>query len=69
VTTIEGAPDSEQAEVYRNLARKVIDNKNKFLPTPFENDDLADWASGWINKLLLNKKIEKDNIQEGSSGI
>ena len=47
----------------------MIDNKNKFLPTPFENDDLADWASGWINKLLLNKKIEKDNIQEGSSGI
>lgn len=69
VTTIEGAPDSTQAEVYRELARKVIANKNKFLPTPFDNDDLSDWASGWINQLLLNEKIEKDNIQKESSGI
>ena len=69
VTTIEGAPDSEQAEVYRELARKVINNKNKFLPTPFDNDDLAEWASGWINQLLLNEKTETNNIQEGASGI
>ena len=69
VTTIEGAPDSAQAEVYRELARKVIANKNKFLPTPFDNDDLSDWASSWINQLLLNEKIEKDNIQTESSGI
>ena len=69
VTTIEGAPDSAQAEVYRDLARRIIDNKNKFIPTPFDNDDLSEWASGWINQLLLNQKIEIDNVHEGSSGI
>lgn len=69
VTTIEGAPDSEQAEVYRDLARKVINNKNKYKPSPFDNDDLADWASTWINQLLLNKEIEKENIQSSGSGI
>ena len=69
VTTIEGAPDSKQAEVYRELARKVINNKDKYLPTPFDNDDLSDWASGWINQLLLNRKVEIDNIQDGASGI
>lgn len=69
MTTIEGAPDSEQAEVYRQLARNVINNENKLKPKPFYGDDLSDWASVWINKLILNEKIEKDNIQVEGSGI
>ena len=36
VTTIEGAPESQQAEVYRQLARNVIANKNAYIPKPFE---------------------------------
>ena len=51
------------------FTRKVINNKDKYLPTPFDNDDLSDWASGWINQLLLNRKVEIDNIQDGASGI
>lgn len=69
VTTIEGAPDSKQAEVYRELARKVIDNKNAYIPKPFEADDLADWASSWINRLLLEEKVTHDGIQSGGSGV
>lgn len=69
MTTIEGAPDSEQAEVYRNLARSVIDNKDKIRPEPFYGDDLSEWASTWINKLLLTEKVERDNIQSEGSGI
>ena len=69
VTTIEGAPDSAQAEVYRELARKVINNENKLKPKPFYGDDLSEWASVWINQLLLNEKIERDNIQADGSGI
>nr|WP_279383521.1 nitrogenase iron protein [Methanobacterium formicicum] len=69
VTTIEGAPDSKQAEVYRELARKVINNKNAYIPQPFEVDDLADWASSWINKLLLEEKVTHDGIQSGGSGV
>ena len=69
VTTIEGAPDSAQAEVYRELARKVINNENKLKPKPFYGDDLSEWGSIWINKLLLNEKIERDNLQFDGSGI
>ena len=69
VTTIEGAPDSKQAEVYRELARKVISNKKAYIPKPFEVDDLADWASSWINKLLLEEKVAHDGIQSAGSGV
>ncbi|MBI5460379.1 nitrogenase iron protein NifH [Methanobacterium sp.] len=69
VTTIEGAPDSKQAEVYRELARKVIENKNAYIPKPFEADDLADWASSWINRLLREEKVSHDGIQSGGSGV
>ncbi len=69
VTTIEGAPDSAQADVYRELAERVIKNENKLKPRPFYGDDLSEWASVWINKLLLNEKVERDNIQADGSGI
>lgn len=69
VTTIEGAPDSAQADVYRELAERVIKNDNKLKPRPFYGDDLSEWASVWINKLLLNEKVERDNIQADGSGI
>jgi len=66
VTTIEGAPDSEQAEVYRQLARNVISNKDSYIPKPFEAQDLADWAASWINNLLKEEKIEHEGIRSGS---
>jgi len=69
VTTIEGAPDSEQAEVYRNLARNVIENKDKIKPKPFYGDDLSEWGFTWITELLQAEKVERDNIQSEGSGI
>lgn len=69
VTTIEGAPDSAQAEVYRQLARDVVDNKKKIKPEPFYGDDLSEWASTWIHELLANDIVERDNIQKEGSGI
>lgn len=69
VTTIEGAPDSKQADVYRNLARKVIENKSEYVPKPFEADELADWASSWINSLLQEEKVAYDGIQTSGGGV
>ncbi|MGB9979170.1 AAA family ATPase [Methanobacterium sp.] len=69
MTTIEGAPDSDQAEVYRELARRVISNKNKFVPEPFDADDLMDWGSTWINRLLLEQKVTYDGIQNSGAGV
>ncbi len=68
-TTIEGAPDSEQAEIYRDLARSIINNKQKYIPKPFEAEDLADWGSTWVNRLLLEEKTTREGIQNSGGGI
>jgi nitrogenase iron protein NifH len=42
MTVIEYAPDSKQAEEYRILANKIIDNKKLTIPTPITMDELED---------------------------
>lgn len=41
-TVIEYAPNSAQADVYRKLAEKIINNKNMSIPTPMKFEDLED---------------------------
>ena len=69
VTTIEGAPDSQQAELYRQLARNVIANKEAYIPKPFEAQDLADWASSWVSNLIKEEKIAQEGIQSNGGGV
>jgi nitrogenase iron protein NifH len=42
MTVIEYAPDSKQADEYRTLARKIIDNKHLTIPTPISMDELEE---------------------------
>ena len=42
MTVIEYEPQAKQAEEYRQLARKIIDNKNLVIPTPITMDELED---------------------------
>jgi nitrogenase iron protein NifH len=51
-TTIEAAPNSEQAKVYMNLAKKVAEHETSSVPKPLEISDLRAWASTWADKLL-----------------
>ena len=51
-TTIEAAPDSKQAGVYRSLAQKIADHTESKVPTPLEISDLRSWASKWGDYLL-----------------
>ena len=51
-TVIEGEPKSEQAEVYRKLARKIYDNQSKYVPVPLEVDQLKTWAESWSDRLI-----------------
>ena len=69
VTTIEGAPDSRQAQVYRDLAQKIVENKEKYIPKPFEADDLSDWASTWVTRLLAEEKVSSQGIQGEGGGV
>jgi len=42
MTVIEYDPEHRQAEEYRELARKIVDNKNLVIPTPISMDELED---------------------------
>jgi nitrogenase iron protein NifH len=51
-TTIEAAPDSEQANVYKKLAERIAAHEESKTPSPLELDELRNWAAGWSDKLL-----------------
>ncbi|TAN48871.1 MAG: nitrogenase iron protein [Methylococcaceae bacterium] len=42
MTVIEYEPKAKQADEYRSLARKIIDNKNLVIPTPITMDELEE---------------------------
>jgi len=62
-TVIEGLPDSEQADVYRKLAKNLINNGHTYVPSPLDSDTLKDWAEGWSDKLLGEKETAHKNCE------
>lgn len=57
-TTIEGQPDSEQADIYRKLAKYVAGNEDKYVPSPLESDELKVWAESWSDSVIREQKEE-----------
>ncbi len=55
-TVVEHAPESEQAELYRNLARNILNNDNKYVPAPLESEELKIWAESWSDILLKERE-------------
>ncbi|TKD21707.1 nitrogenase iron protein [Rhodobacter capsulatus] len=51
-TVIEAAPYSDQAEVYRKLARRVTGDLETRLPKPLNGPDLKDWARDWGDRIF-----------------
>jgi len=51
-TTIEAAPDSDQAKVYTKLAERIAAHEESKTPSPLELDELRNWAASWSDKLL-----------------
>jgi nitrogenase iron protein NifH len=74
-TVIEGAPDSEQAEVYRNLAKKIFKNQDRYVPSPLDVDQLKEWAGSWSDRMLEQRdspshvKCELECIVPGAEPI
>lgn len=64
-TTIEAAPNSEQAKVYFSLAEKIADHKVSKTPEPLSIQELRDWASKWGDYLLA---LETGSIRPELSG-
>ena len=65
-TTIEAAPNSVQAEIYRSLARKIAAHTESRVPTPLEIDDLREWSAAWADQLIA---IEAGEIKGEKVGI
>ncbi|MEO0036029.1 MAG: hypothetical protein RLZZ501_2052 [Pseudomonadota bacterium] len=57
-TTIEAAPNSEQAETYRRLARRIAEHTESKVPTPLNQQELRDWSASWADHLI---EIERGN--------
>ncbi|SEH25491.1 nitrogenase iron protein [Magnetospirillum fulvum] len=51
-TTIEAAPTSEQAQIYRQLARNIIAHTESKVPSPLDSQELRDWSSDWGRRLI-----------------
>jgi len=66
-TTIEAAPDSQQAKIYKSLAQKIAEHTDSKVPTPLDISDLRAWASRWGDYLLA---LETEEVRtEVSSNI
>lgn len=62
-TAVEYDPGSEQAEVYRRLARAILTNDKKYVPAPLDAEELKNWAESWSDRLL--EKREEGPISIG----
>ncbi|MCZ7384824.1 MAG: hypothetical protein O8C63_08775, partial [Candidatus Methanoperedens sp.] len=51
-TVLEGAPKSKQANIYRKLAKNIIENGHSHVPAPLEFSGLQQWADKWSGRLL-----------------
>ena len=51
-TTIEAAPSSAQAGIYRELADRVYRLTEATVPAPLDEHQLRDWASSWASQIL-----------------
>jgi len=60
-TTVEAAPDSAQAQVYRALAEKIADHRESKAPAPLEVNELREWAGKWGQYLL---SLETGEVRE-----
>jgi nitrogenase iron protein NifH len=61
-TTIEAAPDSEQAKVYKHLADRIAGHTDSKTPTPLDVKELREWAAKWADQLLAMETGEVRSV-------
>ena len=57
-TTIAAAPHSAEAEVYRQLARRIAEHSQSKVPTPLTPHQLRDRSGGWADRLVAAEQRE-----------
>jgi nitrogenase iron protein NifH len=57
-TTIEAAPNSEQAGIYRRLAQRIANHTQSTVPSPLTTEELRVWSAGWATQLIDNERAQ-----------
>lgn len=65
-TTIEAAPNSEQAQVYKVLAQRIAEHTVSKVPSPLEISELKEWAAKWGDALL---QMQTGVVSSTAAGI
>ncbi|HNX64320.1 MAG TPA: nitrogenase iron protein [Oscillospiraceae bacterium] len=65
-TTIEAQPNSEQAKVYRSLAKRIDEHTQSTVPAPLDSQQLKEWAAYWADQLIA---IETGEIRDHGAQI
>jgi nitrogenase iron protein NifH len=65
-TTIEAAPESEQAAIYRGLADRIYEHNASRVPEPLNDKDLRAWAGQWAADIL---KLETESTSLVGAGV
>jgi nitrogenase iron protein NifH len=55
-TTIEAAPESAQAAIYRRLATRIATHTESTIPSPLSSSELRIWSSGWAAQLIESER-------------
>ncbi|HWR01116.1 MAG TPA: nitrogenase iron protein NifH [Chlorobaculum sp.] len=63
-TVIEALPESEQAGIYRNLARHIDKNLDSVIPKPLNAPELKKWARSWGDRIF---EVETGVVQNMES--
>lgn len=65
-TTIEAAPESEQAKIYTRLATKIAEHNESKTPSPLGVQELRDWAAKWADQILA---LETGEVRSAAANI
>lgn len=62
-TTIEASPSSDQAGVYRRLARKIAEHTDSRVPSPLSATELRAWSASWADQLIeVERKAQTTGV-------
>ncbi len=65
-TTIEAAPESEQAKIYSSLAGKIAGHTESKVPAPLDVKELREWAASWADQILA---FETGEVRSAAASI
>jgi nitrogenase iron protein NifH len=62
-TVIEANPGSPQADVYRRLARAIVEDDSPVVPKPLSVEQLRQWAREWGDLILREEPLPPPAVQ------